>query len=158
MLVPMSGKQEAVRREPPSRTYYRLMRITAAATAAALALTLSATTSAADARPRDWTTMTKVAHAKLQACKEVTTPGGPWRIRLRVNATAATSMVRGSAEVWNRRGERVGKKWRSRLVHPGHVSRVGSVRLPRRSGFQLEVQLESDSAAASVLGAVPDRC
>jgi hypothetical protein len=146
-----------VRCEPPSRTYYRRMRITAAAAAAALALTLSATTSAADARPRDWTTMTKVAHAKLQACKEATTPGGPWRIRVRVDATAATSIVRGSAEVWNRRGDTV-RKWRSRLVHPGHVSRVGSVRLPRGSGFQLEFQLESDSAGASVLGAVPRRC
>jgi hypothetical protein len=134
------------------------MRITAAAAAAALAVTLSATTSAADARPRDWTTMTRVAHAKLQACKEVTTPGGPWRIRLRVDATAATSVVRGSAEVWNRRGDRVGRKWRTRLVHPGHVSTVGSVRLPRGQAFQLMVQLESDSAASSVLGAVPQRC
>ena len=134
------------------------MRITAAATAAALALTLSATTSAADAKARDWTTMTRVAHAKLQACKEVTTPGGPWRIRLRVDATAATSMVRGSAEVRNQRGDLVGKRWRSGPVRPGDVTKVGSVRLPRGSAFQLEVQLESDSAGKGVVGAVPHRC
>jgi opacity protein-like surface antigen len=134
------------------------MRIIAAAAAAALAVTLSATASAADAPARDWATMTRVAHAKLQACKEVTTPGGPWRIRLRVNATAATSMVRGSAEVRNQRGDRVGQKWRSGRVHPGDVSNIGSLRLPRGSAFLLEVQLESASAGKAVIGAAPHRC
>jgi hypothetical protein len=75
-----------------------------------------------------------------------------------VNAIDATSMVRGSAEVRNQRGDRVGQKWRSGPVHPGAVTKIGSLRLPRGSAFQLEVQLESDSAGKGVLGAAPHRC
>jgi hypothetical protein len=134
------------------------MRITAAATTAALALTLSAATGAADAGGRDWTTVTRVAHAKLQACKEVTHPGGPWRIRLRVDATAATSIVRGSAEVQNQQGDRVGKRWRSGPVHPGDVTKVGSVRMPRGAAFTFEAALESDGSGVAALGAAPPRC
>jgi hypothetical protein len=128
------------------------MTLTSRAVAAAgLALALALPAGAADARGNHWSTVTKVARAKLQACKVATTPDGPWRIRLRVNATDATAQVRGSAMV-QKNGEQVGDKWRSGHVHQGDVSKIGKLRLPRGSAYQLEGQLETDSSGSGAVG------
>jgi hypothetical protein len=103
-------------------------------------------TGAADAASSDWMTVTKLAGARLQACKVATTKDGPWKVKLRVNARKATRSVRGSAQVL--KGSRtVGSPWQTAWISPGEVSRVGSVRMPRGSAYALDVELESDGSA-----------
>lgn len=127
-----------------------------AAAAAALALTLTVpagAAQAADARGNDWTRVTTLDHAKLQACKEATTQDGPWKIRLRVNAKRATTAVKASADA-QKQGEQVGRSWRSGWIHPGEVSAIGTVRLPRGTAYALETQLESHSSGVGIAGSV----
>lgn len=128
------------------------MTITArAATAAVFALALAIPSGAAHARADDWTTVSKVAHAKIQACKDPTTMHGPWKIRVRVNARHATKTVHGSAMV-QKNGEQLGDTWKSGRIHPGEVSKVGLLKLPRGSAYQLELQLSTNSSGAGSVG------
>lgn len=122
-----------------------------AALVLSLALALAVPAGAAQAKGRHWTTVTTLAQARLEACKAPSTPGGPWRIRVRVDATGATRVVHGSAEV-QKNGELVGQQWRSGRIHPGHISDVGRLRLPRGRTYQLELQIESPSTGVGVLG------
>lgn len=140
-----------LRSEGSQRGYGHVVTITArAAGAAVLALILWVPTGPAQARAADWTTVSTVAHAKVQACKDPT-KDGPWKIRVRVNARNATKTVHGSAMV-QKDGQRVGDKWRSGRIHPGEVSTVGTLELPRGSAYQLEVQLSSNSSGTATLG------
>jgi len=127
--------------------------LSGAAAAAALALTLTVPAGAAQARGNDWTRVTTLDHAKLQACKEATTKDGPWKIRLRVNAKRATTAVKASADA-QKQGEQVGRSWRSGWIHPGEVSAIGTVRLPRGTAYALETQLESHSSGVGIAGSV----
>lgn len=123
-----------------------------AAAVAVLAVAMSlplAEAGAAPARSRHWTTVATVAHGKVQACKHATSTGSAWRIRLRVDGTDATKLLRGSAKVEKQGGQRVGRPWNSGRVKPGQISKVGGVRLPRGSGYEFMIQLEADSAGSS---------
>jgi len=125
--------------------------LSGAAAAAALVLTLTVPAGAAQARGNDWTRVTTLDHARLQACRDATTKDGPWKIRLRVNAKRATTAVKASAEA-QKQGEQVGRTWRSGWIRPGQVSTIGTVRLPRGSAYQLATQLESHSSGVGVVG------
>ncbi len=128
------------------------MPITARAAAAVVfALALASPAGAAHARSIDWTTVTSLAHARLQACKEPTTKDGPWKIRVRVNARHATKTVHASAMV-EKNGEQIGDQWKSGRVHPGEVSKVGLLKMPRGAAYTLDLQLVTGSSGTATDG------
>jgi hypothetical protein len=133
-------------------SYRRVVTLTArTAGAAALALAFAFPSGAAHARGNDWTTVTTLAHARLQACKQPTTTDGPWQVRVRVNARKATKTVHGSAKV-EQNGVQIGDGWKSGRVHPGEVSKVGVLKMPRGSAFRLDLQLVTGSSGTATDG------
>jgi hypothetical protein len=107
-----------------------------AAAIAALTLALTGPALAADASGNNWKTLSTTAGGKIQACKVATTANGPWKVRLRVDATHATGKVQGSAVVTDD-GKATKEKWRSGWVFKGHVSDLGVVKLQRGKLFEL---------------------
>jgi|1186.fasta_scaffold958645_1 hypothetical protein len=107
-----------------------------AAATAALTLALTGPALAADASGNHWKTLSTIAGGKIQACKVATTDTGPWKVKLRVDASHATGRVQGSAFV-TKDGAPNTQKWKSGWVAKGHVSRIGSVRLKRGKSFEL---------------------
>jgi hypothetical protein len=107
-----------------------------AAATAALTLALTGPALAADASGNHWKTLSTIAGGKIQACKVATTESGPWKVRLRVDATHATGRVRGTATVTDD-GAATKQKWKSGWVTKGHVSHVGNVKLKRGRTFEL---------------------
>lgn len=122
------------------------MRFTSRAVAvAALALSLSVPAiGAAQASGRHWKTLSTMEGGKLQACKVATTQGGPWKIKLRVDATKAKSRVDGSAYVV--KGSDTKGHWKSGWVARGHVSKVGTVKLPRGAAYVLNAGIGTGQA------------
>jgi hypothetical protein len=107
-----------------------------AAVTAAFALALTGPALAAHASGNDWKTLSTTAGGKLQACKIATTATGPWKIKLRVDATQASTSVSGRA--WVLKGDaNTDQTWKSGWVAKGHVSDVGTVRLPRGAEYTL---------------------
>jgi hypothetical protein len=107
-----------------------------AAATAALTVALAAPAFSAQAAGNDWKTLSTTAGGKIQACKVETTDTGPWRIKLRVDASNATTSVSGSAYVM--KGDKnTDQKWRSGFVAKGHISDVGTVKLTRGKEFTL---------------------
>jgi hypothetical protein len=107
-----------------------------AVTVAALALSLSAPAlSAAQASGNHWKTLSIIEGCKIQACKVATTKTGPWKIKLRVDATRAKSRVSGVAYVME--GTDTKAHWKSGWVAKGHISKAGSVKLPRGKKYTL---------------------
>jgi len=113
------------------------MRFTSrAVTVAALALSLSAPAfGAAQASGNNWKTLSTIEGGKIQACKVATTKTGPWKIKLRVDATRAKSRVNGAAYVM--KGTDALTHWKSGWVTKGHVSKAGAVKLPRGAAYTL---------------------
>jgi hypothetical protein len=110
--------------------------VSRAAVTAALTLALTGPALAAHASGNDWKTLSTSAGGKLQACKIATTATGPWKIKLRVDATDASTSVNGRA--WVTKGDvATDQKWKSGWVAKGHISDVGTVRLPRGSQYTL---------------------
>ena len=81
---------------------------------------------------------------KIQACKLATTDTGPWKVKLRVDARHASAHVNGSAFV-TKDGTATGSKWKSGWVAKGHLSSVGTVRLPRGTSFELNAGIGTDN-------------
>ena len=121
------------------------MNLTSRAVAtAALTVALSASAVGAQAAGNSWKTLSTSAGGKVQACKVATTATGPWKVKLRVDATRATTRVNGSAYVY--RGTKPTKQtWKSGWVAKGHVSAVGSVRLPRGKAYSLNAGIGTDN-------------
>jgi hypothetical protein len=104
--------------------------------AALAAITLALATplaSAHAAQGRNWKTLSEIDGGKVQACKVATTKTGPWKIKLRVDATDATTRVNGSAFVT--KGDKTVDHWKSGWIAKGHGSDVGTVKLPRGSAY-----------------------
>ena len=108
-----------------------------AAATAALTLALTGPALAADASGNNWKTLSTTAGGKIQACKVATTATGPWKVKLRVDASHATGKVRGSATVVDD-GTPTNQKWNSGWVTKGHVSSIGNVKLKRGKTFELD--------------------
>jgi hypothetical protein len=122
-----------------------------AAAAAALVVGLALPAGSADARANNWTKVVNLHGAKVQACKVPTTKHGPWKIKVRVNARNATAAVHGSAEV--DKGDRVvDGPWKPRLLHPGEVSKVHTMRMPRGKAFTFQGELESGTVGVASAG------
>jgi hypothetical protein len=111
-----------------------------AAATAVLTLALSGPALAAHAAGNDWKTLVPFDGAKLQACKIPTTANGPWKIKVRVDATSASARVSGAAYVM-KGAKNTDQNWKSGWVAKGHISDVGTVRLPRGADYTLNAGL-----------------
>jgi hypothetical protein len=107
-----------------------------AAATAALTLALTGPALAAGASGNHWKTLATTAGGKIQACKVATTETGPWKVKLRVDASHATGKVRGTAMVTDG-GAPTNQKWKSGWVAKGHISSIGNVKLKRGKTFEL---------------------
>jgi len=107
----------------------------------------------ADARGHHWTTVVKVHRAKFQACKVPTTQHGPWKVRFRLDATRATTSVRGEAEVDKGDKTVVGPQ-RIHRLQPGSISRTHTMRVPRGAAFSFQADLETDTTGVASAGSV----
>jgi hypothetical protein len=121
------------------------MRLAARAAAlSALTLALAGPALSAHAATNHWKTMATMGGGKVQACKVATTETGPWKIRLRVDATKAHSKITGSAFV-SKDGTATDAHWRSGVA-AGHISKVGTLKLPRGSAYRLGVGISTGQA------------
>jgi hypothetical protein len=108
-----------------------------ATTIAALALAAVATpVSTAHAAGIHWKTLASISGAKVQACKVPVTSEGPWKIKLRVDATKASGRVSGTAFV-TKKDEATNELWQSGWVSPGHISSVGKIKLPAGDSYAM---------------------
>jgi opacity protein-like surface antigen len=122
-----------------------------AAAAAVLAVGLAVPAGSADARANNWTKVVNLHGAKVQACKVPTTQHGPWKIKVRVNATKATTAVRGKAEV--DKGDRVvAGPWTPHKLQPGQMSKVHTMRMPRGKAFTFQGELDTDTVGVGSAG------
>lgn len=116
-----------------------------AAALAAVTLALATPLSSAHAaQGRNWKTLSEIDGGKIQACKVATTDTGPWKIKLRVDATKASTRVNGSAFV-TKDGKNV-DHWRSGWIAKGHRSAVGTVSLPRDSAYSFGAGIAASQA------------
>jgi hypothetical protein len=100
-----------------------------ALTATALTVVLTGPALSAHAAGPNWKTLVTFEGAKIQACKVPTTATGPWKVKLRVNATNASTRVQGAG--YAIKGSKTLDSWRSGWVARGHLSAVGAVKLPQ---------------------------
>ena len=108
----------------------------AALAIAALALSGPAFSAQADSAPH-WKTLASITGGKIQACKVPVTPTGPWKIKLRVDATKAHGQVSGSAYIL-KNGEQTNETWSSGWVAKGKISPLGMVKLPAGEKFSMD--------------------
>lgn len=120
------------------------MRLVRAAALAAITLALTAPAVGAQAQGRNWKTLSETSGGKIQACKVATTKTGPWKIKLRVDASNASTRVDGSAYVT--KNDKTIDHWKSGWVAPGHVSGIGTVKLPRGAAYGLNAGIGSGQA------------
>jgi hypothetical protein len=121
------------------------MRLAARATAVtALTLALAAPAVGAQAQGNHWKTLSAMEGGKIQACKIATTKTGPWKIKLRVDASSAKARISGSAYVM--KDTKTIDHWKSGWVAKGHVSDVGTVKLPRGAEYSLNAGISTGQA------------
>jgi hypothetical protein len=110
-----------------------------AVTAATLTVVLTGPALSAHASGPNWKTLVTFDGAKIQACKVPTTQTGPWKVKLRIDATKATTRVSGAG--YAMKGTKTLDSWRSSLVTRGHFSDVGTVKLPQGPKYTLNAGL-----------------
>ena len=116
---------------------------TAAALAvAALALSGPAFSAQADSSP-NWKTLASITGGKIQACKVPVTSTGPWKIKLRVDATKAHGRVSGGAYIM-KKGEQTSQSWTSGWVAPGKISALGMVKLPVGENYTMDAGIGTE--------------
>ena len=118
--------------------------VSRAAATAALALLVTGPALSADAAGHHFKTLSTTAGGTIEACKVATTDTGPWKVKLRVDASKATAHVNGTAWV-TEDTHKTGAKWKSGWVAVGHVSDVGTVKLPRGRQFVLNAGIGTDN-------------
>jgi hypothetical protein len=100
-----------------------------AVTATALTVVLTGPALSAHAAGPNWKTLVTFEGAKIQACKVPTTETGPWKVKLRVDARHATTRVSGAG--YAMKDAKTLDSWTSGWVTRGHLSSVGTVKLPQ---------------------------
>jgi hypothetical protein len=130
---------------------HRTVRTRFAIGAATAALALVTGVAAPASAATSWGLLSKLEGSKLQACKVSVKDGRAWKVKLRVNATAADVRTMGRAMALHD-GDATNRRWRSGWVAPGSTSAVGAVLVPRRAGWTLEF---AHSADESGTGGVP---
>lgn len=115
-----------------------------AVTAAALTVVLTGPALSADAGTLNWKTLVLFDGGKAQACKVPTTATGPWKVHLRIDASKATTRVESNTAVV--KGQNTIDTWQSGWVAKGHISAIGTVRMPRGAAYTLSVGLDNGQA------------
>lgn len=119
------------------------MRVLGAAVAAS-ALLLPATASSATAAPdaaragKSFATVLNLDGAKLQLCKVSIDGGAKYRVFARLNNVNGSGETGGRVKV-QKDGKNTKQTWYSGMIPKGRVSAVGSVVVPDRPGYRLEV-------------------
>lgn len=117
-----------------------VLRRTAAGAVAALAVVIAgpAFTATAASNPHHYhfKSIVSISGAKLEACRLRTASPAPWKVKVRVNAKRSTGKVMAGAQGM-RNGTPVRKGWASGTVRKGHVSTIGTVKVPRGSAYTL---------------------
>jgi hypothetical protein len=116
----------------------------AAVAATALVVVVTAPALSAHAAGLNWKTLAPFDGGKVQACKVPTTANGPWKIRMRVDATKATARVQGSG--YAVKGSKTLDTWHSGWVTKGHISAIGTVKLPQGKDYSLNAGIGGDNA------------
>lgn len=92
-----------------------------------------------------WQTLGSIDGGKVQACRIRTAPSDPWLIKLRVDATKASQRVRGTGQATHS-GRHIGHGWASGWVKKRTRSPLGTVRVPRGAGYELEATISVSQA------------
>lgn len=134
-----------------------MMKLRIIGTAAAASVLLSplsastataATDDAARAAGKNWGTITTVEGARHQACRVSVDNGAKRRVYNRVNARRADRRTLAGMKVLHN-GVGTGARWTSGWVTPGNISDVGSVLVPNKPGYKLEVNMGSKLGGSS---------
>jgi hypothetical protein len=115
----------------------------------ATALVALAPLSAAQAAParasvaKHWTTIETIGKpaGKQQACKVLINRGRDWKIYNRLNDSKVTGGKLEATLTVTQKGVPTKAVWDSGYVHPGHISKVGTVILPRKPGNGLTMAI-----------------
>jgi len=134
----------------------------ALAVAAVIAPFSAATASSARlATGKHWTTVEAALGAKQQACKVMVNDGTAWRIYNRLDARRATTPRVAATLTAVHHGTPVAaRSWASGWVSDGHVSDVGTFKVPKARGWTLTMTLYGDEAGTGgeLTVAGIDRC
>ena len=113
----------------------------AAAAASVLLLPTNAATAAPDDAARagkNFATVLNLDGAKLQLCKVSFDDGAKYRVFARLNNKAGSGETGGRVRV-QKDGKNTKVQWYSGMISRGRISDVGSVVVPNKPGFRLEV-------------------
>lgn len=123
-------------------TLFRVVAGTAAAVALVAPATASATASTAPdgarASAKHFTVVQTFQKAKLDVCKKSVSSGNAWRVYGRLDThKVRVGKYTGSLFVYSDANENPVATWRSPMTKKGTYSKVGSIRLPKKSGYSL---------------------
>ena len=113
-----------------------LVRRSAIGALATTAIVLAGPAISAHASAPHFQTLATTVGGKVQACR-VPTTAATVTIKMRVDARKASGRVSGLGSATHN-GTRVGKEWDSGWVRRGHVSKVGTVKVPRGAAYALD--------------------
>ncbi|KAA1418613.1 hypothetical protein F0U44_08930 [Nocardioides humilatus] len=124
---------------------------TAVGALAVAAVIAPVSASATSARPagaaKHWTTIETALMAKQQACKVSANDGTAWKIFNRLDARRVDRGRVASYLTAVRNGEEVpSRSWSSGWVQHGHLSDVGTFRVPKNGPWTLTMALYGDDA------------
>lgn len=116
----------------------RVLGAAVAASALLLPATASSATPDAARAGKSFATVLNLDGAKLQLCKVSIERGTKFRVYARLNNAAGSGETGGRVRV-QKDGKNTKVQWYSGMIRKGRVSAVGSVVVPDRPGFRLEV-------------------
>lgn len=119
----------------------------------AAAFVVLAPVAAAQAAPshtsvaKHWTTIETIGKpaGKQQACKVLENQGRDWKIYNRLNDSRVTGGKLEATLTVSRHGVPTKAHWDSGYVRPGHISKVGTLILPRKPGNGLIMTIHGTS-------------
>ena len=119
----------------------------------ATALVVLAPLSAAQAAParaslaKHWTTIETIGKpaGKQQACRVLVNSGRDWKIYNRLNDSRVTGGKLEATLTVSKNGVATKASWDSGYVRPGHISKVGTLILPRKPGNGLIMTIHGTS-------------
>jgi hypothetical protein len=138
--------------EPPLKNLTGLVvcALAACAVVAPVTTAYAAPAPAAHARAAatSWTVIETGFKAKHDACKVSDNGGAAWKIYNRLDARKVTGGRLRAAMTVTHNGAMTSHTWTSGWVHKGDVSPNGSVTIPRKSSYGLEMSLAGDNAGS----------
>ena len=96
------------------------------------------------ATAKTWTTVEGSHGAKQQACKVLTNAGTDWRIYNRLDSRRATGPRLHASMTVTKDSSATASRWDSGWVQKGRLSGTGTVVLPRKPGYALQMTIGGD--------------